>query len=701
MRTESPLRVAFDIGGTFTDVILNDTAGGLYTYKILTLPDSVGTDVTRCISDTAGDKGSNVRGLVHATTIVSNAVLENKGATTGLITTRGFRDELEIRRLGRPGVYNVFWQRTPPLIPRRRRREVTERVTATGEIDVELNEKEVLEAAHFLEAAGAEVIAIAFLHSYVNPTHEKRAEALIRKALPGMIVCTSADVLPEIREYERTSTTALNGYLLPVVKGYLDQLEEQLKEFPVKLKIMQSNGGIMSSGHARKRPVQMIESGPAAGVLAAASLARELSLTRVVAFDMGGTTAKACLVEDGEPIETAEGEVGAGINIAGRLSEGAGYALRVPSYDIAEVGTGGGSLAWTDDGGVLRVGPASAGAVPGPACYSRGGDRPTITDANVVLGYINPDGIAGGTVKLNAGAAYQAIETHLCGRLQLETQAAAHGIHRVANAAMTRAIRAVTTERGRDPREFTLVAFGGSGPVHAATLAENLGMTTVYIPPYPGLFSALGLLLADLRYDYVQSIPMDLETLDPAKLLEAFDRVIARARKDADPDAGGERRTIYERQVDLRYKRQSSELTLSLPAEVPASNFRRYLLRAFHSEHERVYGYRRENDAVSLVSIRLKAWSKGTDLSFGVLGEQFRENTPTSDRSRLRRCYFGSEYGEVPTRIMTRGNLLQDAVAGPIIVEEFDTTVVVPPSWTARIDVHGNIVLSRQEGRNT
>ena len=699
MSTPASLRVAFDIGGTFTDVVIAGAAGQLLTYKILTLPDSVGADVGRCIADAEGrHPESSIASLIHGTTIASNAVLEEQGARTGLITTKGFRDELEIRRLGRPGVYNVFWQRTPPLIPRRRRLEVSERMTVQGEVETPLNQEEVRQAILSLKRQGVEAIAVAFLHSYVNPNHEQQTVALIRELFPEVMVCSSADILPEVREYERTSTTALNAYLMPVVGRYLDQVETQLQAYPPALQIMQSNGGIMSAAQARHRPVHMIESGPAAGTLAAAGLAREIGLAQAVAFDMGGTTAKGCLIENGQPVETAEGEVGAGINRAGRLSKGAGYALRVPAYDIVEVGAGGGSLAWVDDGGALRVGPHSAGAVPGPACYGRGGIEPTITDANVVLGYMNPASIAGGTVPIDATAAQTSIDTRLGTRLGLSVHELAFGIHQVADATMTRAIRAVTTERGRDPREFTLIAFGGSGPLHAATLADNLGMSRVYIPLFPGVFSALGLLVADLRSDYVQSVPQDLDTVDPTALLREFDTLVSRADREALDERDfqdGTGSLSYERLIDLRYQRQSSELTLPLPAQVEAADIRRVLAETFHAAHEETYGYRREDDTIAIVSVRLKATVRTPSLSFGELGASFRQSAKKAAQPGSRRAYFGPQQGELDTRILSRGDLLEQAVVGPLIVEEFDTTVVVPPRWQASVDVYGNIVLSK------
>lgn len=691
------LRVAFDVGGTFTDVVIAATDGRLFTYKILTLPDSLGADVGRCIADAVQQlPGSAVANMVHGTTIASNAVLEGKGAITGLLTTAGFRDELELRRLGRPGIYDVFWERTPPLIPRRRRLEVRERITADGRVATPLDLSDVRAALQKLRAQGVEAIAISFLHSYVNPLHEQQAAALVRELLPQVMVCTSCEVLPEIREYERTSTTALNAFLMPVVERYLEQLETQLRRYHPALLVMQSNGGVMTSEHARRRPVHILESGPAAGVLAAAGLAREMGLSHVVALDMGGTTVKACLIEGGRPVETAEGEVGAGINLAGRLSRGAGYALRVPMYDIAEVGAGGGSLAWVDEGGALRVGPRSAGAVPGPACYRRGGTAPTITDANVVLGYMNPESIAGGTVPIDAAAARQAIATHLCARLGLSEQAAAYGVHQVATATMMRTIRAVTTERGRDPRDCVLVAFGGAGPVHAAALADSLGMTRVCVPLFPGLFSALGLLLADLRYDYVQSIPGRLDALDPTLLLQAFDTLSARVREEVRREGIDPATVRLERSLDLRYARQSSELTLTLPDAVAPAALPRALAAAFHAEHERTYGYRREDDPIAVVSIRLTATVPVRSLSLRELGDSFARTRPRSAaRPVLRPVYFGPDAGTHTVRILCRADLAGKTLRGPLIVEEFDTTVVVPPGWQTEVDGYGNILLQR------
>jgi N-methylhydantoinase A len=692
---EGAPRVAFDIGGTFTDIVVVTAEGRLLTYKILSIPDKIGQDVGRCIGDALNQSGhKQLASLVHGTTIGSNALLEGKGALTGLITTRGFRDELEMRRLARPGVYDFFWERTPPLVPRRRRKEVNERVMADGKVFTPLDLDETRQALLSLKDQGVEAIAICFINSYANPAHENEAAALARELVPDAMLCTSYEVLPEFREYERTSTTCVNACLMPVVNRYLDSLEGELKQYSSTLRIMQSNGGVMTTEHARRRPIYLVESGPAAGVLAAAALTREAGIERAVSFDMGGTTVKACLIEGSAPVEKTEAEVGGEANISTRYSRGAGYALSVPALDIVEAGAGGGSIAWVDERGALRVGPTSAGAVPGPVCYGRGGKDPTITDANVVLGYMNPLSIAGGSVPIDRDAAISVLENALCPRLNLSTLDTAYGIYQVANAAMMRAIRAVTTERGRDPREYTLIAFGGAGPIHAADLASSLGITKVYIPLFPGLFSALGLLLADLRYDYVQSIPGLLDALNARELLEKYDALASHVHDEVSREHIDPQSVRLERFLDLRYQRQTSELTVPVPDGIPASILPAALAERFHAEHERTYGYRRSNESIAVVNLRLKALAPAHSVTFAELGESFLKAADTAGADETwRNAFFGAKTGELRTRILPRSSLLRGARGGPLVLEEFDTTVVVPPGWNASIDKYGNIVL--------
>ncbi|MEM7253542.1 MAG: hydantoinase/oxoprolinase family protein [Pseudomonadota bacterium] len=687
---QSGLYVAFDIGGTFTDVVIAGPNSALSTFKILTIPQSVGRDVNACIVEAQASTSptGGVTQITHGTTVASNAVLENTRARTGLITTHGFRDDLEIRRQARPSVYDVFWERTEPLIPRRLRREVTERIRVDGTVETPLDAAELLHAIDRLRDQDVEAVAICFLHAYLNASHERAARDAVTAALPDISVCVSSDVLGEMREYERASTTALNASLMPVVARYLDQIDDQLAEHGREIYIMQSNGGVMRAGDARQRPVQMIESGPAAGVLAAAALAREIDLSQAVAFDMGGTTAKACLIENGQPVETAEGEVGAGINLASRLSSGAGYAVRVPAYDIAEVGAGGGSIAWIDDGRALRVGPRSAGAEPGPAAYGRGGREPTITDANIALGYMNPARIAGGRVAIEANKASEAINRELAEPLGLSLAETAHGIHRVANSTMSRAIRAVTTERGRDPRDFALIAFGGAGAIHAAQMAQDLSMRTLVIPPHPGLFSALGLLMADIRRDAVQSLAGEaINATHIESLFESFSRLEDSITASA---AGTHESYQFTHYLDLRYARQSSELTVQVPDDLKRNQFADHMIARFHAAHEQTYGYARPEEVVQLAGLRVKGIAPGSRLGFADLTPPTKL-TETNTTPVFRDAYFGAQHGMQPTRIVTRDDLRRESHPGPLIVEEFDTTVVIPPGARAHTDDMGNI----------
>ena len=691
------LRFSFDIGGTFADVVAMTADGSLRTFKMLSVPDQIAGDIRDRLTEVMAEAGDgHVESLVHGTTICSNALLEGTGAVTGLIATEGFRDELEMRRQARPGVYDFLWQRRAPLISRRRRQEVAERIAATGAVFRAIDLEDARRALLTLKAQQVEALAICFINAFVNPAHEQAVVALARDLLPDVAISVSHEVLPEIREYERTSTTAVNAYLMPVVERYIGGLEQQLGGYcPQGLRIVQSNGGLTTAAQARRYPVRLVESGPAAGVLACAVLCREVKLDRAVSFDMGGTTVKACLIEDGVPVEKTEMEVGGDANASARYSRGAGYAISAPSLDIVEAGAGGGSIAWIDASGALRVGPRSAGAEPGPVCYGRGGTEPTITDANVLVGYMNPDAIAGGSVPIDRAAALAAFEQALCPRLGLEALQAAHGVHTVANAAMTRAIRAVTTERGRDPREYALVAFGGSGPVHAAGLADSLGMSQVYVPLYPGLFSALGLLLADLRYDRVQSIPGRLDALEASDLLATFDVIAEEMREQMRRENIDPGPVAFARYLDLRYLRQTSELTIALPEGAAAGGMANAMAARFHDAHELAYGYCSRDEPVAVVNLRLKATAPARAIRFADAAAAFHREVWTGEEA-TRSAYFGPKLGAMPSAILSRGSLADGPRAGPAVIEEFDTTVVVPPGWRARLDEFASIVLEKQ-----
>jgi len=683
------MRVGFDIGGTFTDVIVLGDDERLTTTKVLSLLDRVGEDIVACIRQSAST--GQVESFVHGTTIGSNAVIENKAALTGLITTKGFRDELEMRGQRRPNIYDVAWDRLPPLVPRSLRLEVHERILGDGEIEQPLQSKETQGVIQTLLDAHVEALAVCLINSYLNPTHERQIGQLIAEMAPQMVVCLSSDIHPEIREYERMSTTAINASLIPVVDRYLNQLEKHLSVYSRRLLIMQSNGGIMTAQAARRRPAYMIESGPAAGVLAAARLATETHLNQVLSFDMGGTTAKACLIENGVPLEKPGGEVGGGATMTTRLFGGAGHALRVPSLDIVEVGAGGGSIAWIDEGGALRVGPHSAGAEPGPVCYDRGGSEPTVTDANVVLGYINPEAIAGSTLRINYQAAWEAIEQKLAKPLQVDVLRAAYGVTQVANAAMMRALRAVSTERGRDPREFTLIAFGGSGPIHSAALAESLGISRVLVPLFPGLFSALGLLLADYRHDYLRSVVAALDRVNAETILQHYEEMETAAQAELLQEGVAHETIRFERQVDLRYSYQVSELTLPFPTTVKRADLRTELARIFTEAHKQAFGYER-NDTIEVVNLRLRALASAGPIRFVDLVAHSKNGGGSEEGSR--QAYFGPVHGSHETPVRRRVGISTECT-GPLIIEEPDATVVIPPGWRVSREEYGNLVLSK------
>ncbi len=512
-------RIGIDIGGTFTDLVFMNPQGEVRRAKVLSTPDDYSQGIANGLGGALADGGlriGDITQIMHGTTVATNALLEGKGAKVALITTEGFRDVLEIRRLRMPVLYDIRWRKPPALVPRRRRFEVNERIDHRGVVERPLDEDDARAVIDRLLATGADAIAICLINGYANGVHEARLRELIRERDADISITLSSELLPEIREYERTSTTVVNAYVLPLVRHYLRGLADKLRERAIArpLTIMQSSGGAMSASAAAERPIHIIESGPAAGVVGAAELARRLGNLSLLSFDMGGTTAKAALIDAGQFLRVNSLEVGGGINIAGRLLTGGGYHVRAPAIDIAEVGAGGGSLARLDAGGALRVGPDSAGAMPGPACYAQGGSSATVTDANIVLGFINPAALAGGGLPLRRDLAERALDADVAAPLGLPLAEAAWGVHRVANATMARALRAVSTERGRDPRDLYMLAFGGNGPVHAATLARLLDIRRILVPPVPGLFSALGMLFPEIEHHYVRARKERLDRLD-------------------------------------------------------------------------------------------------------------------------------------------------------------------------------------------
>src|SRR5499426_1166381 len=499
MAGESNYRVGVDIGGTFTDIVLLGSDGSVHTKKISSSVGNYAQAIVDGLSEVfseTGLSGAALEEIRHGTTVASNAILEHKGAKVGLITTKGFRDVLEIRTLRMPRLYDIAWEKPPPLVERYLRRVVNERIDAKGHVERALDPADAEAQIDVLLAEKVEAIAVCLLNSFANPVHELAIKDIARHKAPHLPVCISYEVLPEIKEYERTSTTAINAYVIGIVATYLATLRNYLDAAHIvaPLLLMQSNGGLTTDAAAAERPINIIESGPAGGVIGAQALARRMHLDKIITLDMGGTTAKASMVEHGEVMRTQEYAVGAGIMVGSRLLTGAGYTLKVPAIDLAEVGAGGGSHIWIDAGGALQVGPESAGAVPGPVCYDAGGEVATITDANVLLGFINPTALVGGALKLNAEKAQLLFAEKVAKPLGMTIERAAYGAFEIATSNMIRAIKAVSTERGRDPRDFALFAFGGNGPLFAGAMASALGIGRVVVPPSAGLFSSFGLL---------------------------------------------------------------------------------------------------------------------------------------------------------------------------------------------------------------
>ena len=689
-------RLSADIGGTFTDIVLLSPTGRYWTKKVSSTPDDFARGVIEGIDlllDEENLRGSGLAEIIHGTTVATNAVLENKGAKTALVTTRGFRDVLELRRLRVPQLYNAFYRPPEPLVERRLRLEVDERIGAGGAVVRQLDEDSVTAVLDRLRRDAPEAVAVCLIHSYSNPEHEKRVGEIIRDELPTPYVSLSVDVLPEIREYERTSTTVINAYLGPIVKSYLDSLVRQLEESGANspVRIMQSNGGLMSAQRAAEAPVHILESGPAAGVVAADEMGKRIGLDKIIAFDMGGTTAKASLIENGQRSWTTEYEVGAGISLSSRLVKGGGYAVKVPVMDLAEVGAGGGSIVWIDRGGALRVGPQSAGAVPGPACYDFGGNDPTVTDANLVLGYINPAQLAGGSVVLRGDLAVESLRVNVADKLGLNLLEAAYGVHTVANVSMIRAIKAVSTYRGRDPREFALLAFGGSGPIHAVGIARSLSLSHVVIPPSPGLFSAIGLLEAQPEHHFVQTFVRRIDEVDLTAINDAYARIQNRGVETLRGEGYVSSDIAWQRLADLRYVGQAYELTVPTASHDLQTEDLVDLDRTFQHEHERTYGYRPADEPVELVNLRITARGKS---------DQRRPDNPSGPnrtaKAGSREAYFGSEYGTVETPTITRFDIGSDVMRGPFIIEEYDATVVVPPECIARLDEWNNVIIDDQ-----
>jgi N-methylhydantoinase A len=683
-------RVGFDVGGTFTDFVLQSPAGELTTGKRLTTyPDPseaclAGLDA---LLARAGVAWADVGQAVHGTTLGSNIVIERKARGVGLLTTRGFRDVLIIGREKRYQVYDLQIEKPEPLVPRRLIGEVTERVLADGSVRTPLDEADARRAIRELVARGVRTLAVCLLHAYLNPAHEKRLAALAAEEAPGLAVTLSHEVSPTFREYERTSTTVVNAYVMTALREYLRGLGHALGErgYRGRLFVMQSSGGVATADAMERYPVRMIESGPAAGALMAAAYGEITGHRDLVAFDMGGTTAKLALIEDGRPFTTTAFELHRVNNAAG-----SGLPMNIQAIDLVEIGAGGGSIARARMG-VIMVGPESAASTPGPACYARGGAEPTVTDANLVLGYLNPDDFAGGTMRLDARAAVEAIEARVARPLGLALAETAWGIHTSVTSNMELATRVVSIERGRDPRVLTLIAFGGSGPVHGCRLAHALGIPRVILPAAAGVTAAIGLLAAEVKFDVARTYVRRLDALDPAALGRMFDEMAAQATAVVRESAVTTGTVMLARSVDARYVGQGYELTVPVPAGPLDAAALARVRAVFDEIYAARYGYANAAEPVETVTWKLSAVGAAPRVTLAKAGASQRD----AALKTRRRAWFPESGGWTDCPVYDRYALAPGTqLSGPAIVEERESTSVLPPGSTAAVDEYANLLVT-------
>jgi N-methylhydantoinase A len=682
-------RVGFDVGGTFTDFVLQGSAGELHTAKRLTTyPDPseaclAGLDE---LVERAGIGWPQLAQAVHGTTLGSNIVIERKARGIGLLTTRGFRDVLIIGREKRYQVYDLQIEKPAPLIPRRLIGEVTERVLADGSVREPLDEDDARRAIRALVARGVTTLAVCLLHAYLNPAHEKRLAELAAEEAPDVVVTLSHEVSPTFREYERTSTTVVNAYVMSAVRAYLQGLQAALRErgYRGRLFVMQSSGGVATADAMERYPVRMIESGPAAGALMAAFYGELTGQRDLIAFDMGGTTAKLCLIENGRPYTTTAFELHRVNN-----APGSGLPMNIQAIDLVEIGAGGGSIAKAALG-VIAVGPESASSTPGPVCYGRGGREPTVTDANLVLGYLNPEYFAGGSMKLDVGAATRAIEQRLARPLGLEVEEAAWGVHTIVTTNMELATRVVSIERGRDPRGLTFVAFGGSGPVHGCRLAQALGIPRVILPAAAGVTAAIGLLAAEVKFDVARTFVRRLDALDPADLTAMYDDMAAQAVDVVRQSAVTSELALL-RSADARYLGQGYELTVPVPAGRLDAAALAAVRRSFDEIYAARYGYSSPGEPVEIVTWKLSAVGGTPRVNLAKASTIARADA----RKGQRPAYFPERGGFVDTPVYDRYRLIAGAtIAGPAIIEERESTTVLPPGAHATVDAHASLIVT-------
>ncbi len=678
--------IGVDVGGTFTDVTLVDSqTGEIRNHKVPSTPDDPSRAIMNGIVQILEMNAipvSEVRYLAHGTTVATNALIERKGAVTGLLVTEGFRDLLEIGRQTRPSLYDFFKEKPEQVIPGHLRMEVSERLYANGQAHKPIDKDSLRDAIQKLKNEGVQSIAVCFLFSYLNPEHERVAVEEIQQMFPEAYVSASHKVVPEFREYARLSTTAINAYLGPVMKRYMENFQNSVREvgIPVDPYITQSNGGIISIQESVSNPVRTAVSGPAAGVVAAAHIAELTGYKNMITFDMGGTSADFSLIENGEPKVSMEREV-------------EGFPARIPMLDIHACGAGGGSIAWLDGGGALKVGPESAGSMPGPAAYGRGGTRPTVTDANVILGRLNPEGILGGRMALDVEASKRVVKEHICDNTNLTELEAAMGILSVVNANMTRAIRLISVQKGYDPREFTLVSFGGAGGLHCGALARELNIPRVLVPPSPGTFCSLGLLVTDVRSDYVRSSLKEAHG-DSMKLIgQLFSDMEREGSKMLEKEGIDESNRRFVLGIDMRFKGQNYEITIPVEYEELNGQGVQGIVDRFHEQHEKIYGYSNKSGIVEFVNYRVTALGQLPKATLEKL--EIAEAEPAKPIS-YREVYFSEvdEPGYYSTAIYNRSELVPgNRIAGPAIIEQMDTTILILPGQSLDVDPYRNLLI--------
>ena len=687
-------RVGIDIGGTFTDLTLvDDESGRLWVGKLLTTPDDPSVAVCEGLAELLRETGTSpreLRNVIHGTTLVTNAIIERKGAKTALLTTRGFRDVIEIGKESRYDVYDIFLELPKPLVPRRLRREVNERILDDGSVFEPLDEEAVEREIADLRREGVEAVAVCLLHSYKNPAHERQVAEVVRRVAPDTWLSISSEVVPAIREYERASTTIANVYVTPLVGAYLNRLEQKLRTlgFPGSLLIMLSSGAVCTVDTARRFPVRLIESGPAAGALAASYYGQLTGRPNLLSFDMGGTTAKACIIDDGKPMTTPDFEVAR----VYRFKKGSGLPIKTTVIEMIEIGAGGGSTAGIDSLGLLKVGPQSAGAVPGPACYGLGGSEPTVTDADLVLGYLDPDFFLGGKMRLDRDAALRAIREKVAKPLGLDEVQAAWGIHQVVNENMASAARIHAVERGKDPRAYPLFAFGGAGPVHAYRVAQILGLSTVIVPPGAGAASALGFLVAPLAFDFVRSAYFRLDQLEWGTINRLYEEMEDEARALLLSSGIAADHIAVERRAEMRYIGQGYEISVPVPLGRLSPTSLPELVASFETEYRRLYNRLCPDVPIEALNWRLAASGPRPTLRAKPNGSV--DGTSGLALKGERQVYFPESGGYTPCPVYDRYRLGMGAhIVGPAIVEERESTVVVGPGGRVSVDPYLNLVI--------